>query len=141
MAASGAAALGYEITWTQQAAVWLGVQQLVGAFGQLVSLARFGADRQQADPRFGDPEALTELQLRLLEKKDRATLELIKNGDATAFMGSVLEAGDPRRICGLAPIFALLAAMGNTRGKLLRYEQAQDDTGTVSYASVGLWKA
>jgi len=99
------------------------------------------ADLAHVGLRFGDPEALTDLQLQLLEKKDRDTLELVRTGDAARFMRSVLEAGDPRRICGLAPIFGLLSAVGRSEGKLLRYEQATDSTGTVSYASVGLWKA
>ena len=105
------------------------------------AIAIAAADLAHVGPRFGDPDALTPIQLQLLEKKDRATLEFVRHGDARAFMEGVLEAGDPRRICGLAPIFGLLAALGGADGKVLRYEQAIDDTGTVSYASVGLWKA
>ncbi len=104
------------------------------------AIAIAAADLAHVGPRFGDPEALTPLQLSLLERKDRATLECVRQGDAPGFRHSVLEAGDPRRICGLAPIFGLLAALGPVKGKVLRYEQAQDDTGTVSYASVGLWR-
>jgi len=100
-----------------------------------------GADLAHVGPRFGDPEPLSDLQLQLLEKKDRVTLELVRRGDAPGFMDNVLQAGDPRRICGLAPIFGLLAVLESVTGKVLRYEQATDDTGTVSYASVGLWRA
>jgi len=105
------------------------------------AIAIAAADLAHVGPRFGDPEALTDLQLRLLEKKDRATLEHVRKGDAAGFLESVLHAGDPRRICGLAPIFGLLSALGTVDGKVLRYEQATDETGTVSYASVGLWMA
>jgi AmmeMemoRadiSam system protein B len=105
------------------------------------AIAIAAADLAHVGPRFGDTEALTPPQLQLLEKKDRATLEFVRHGDAPGFMQSVLEAGDPRRICGLAPIAGLLAGLGKTNGKVLRYEQAIDDTGTVSYASVGLWTA
>lgn len=108
------------------------------ARGKVIVLA--AADFAHVGPRFGDPEPLSSLQLRLLEKKDRATLEHVCRGDARGFFGAVLEAGDPRRICGLAPVFGLLAALGPSRGKMLRYEQATDPTGTVSYASVGLWE-
>ena len=109
------------------------------ARGKVIVLA--AADFAHVGPRFGDPEPLSSLQLRLLEKKDRATLEHVRRGDARGFWSAVLEAGDPRRICGLAPVFGLLAALGPSRGKMLRYEQATDPTGTVSYASVGLWEA
>ena len=108
------------------------------ARGRVIALA--AADLAHVGPRFGDAEALTPLQLRLLEKKDRATLEHVCRGDAAGFFTAVLEAGDPRRICGLAPVFGLLAALGSSRGKILRYEQANDPSGTVSYASVGLWE-
>ncbi|HET9234205.1 MAG TPA: AmmeMemoRadiSam system protein B, partial [Candidatus Eisenbacteria bacterium] len=73
------------------------------ARGKVILLA--AADLAHVGPRFGDPEALTSLQLRLLEKKDRATLEHVCRGDAAGFFTDVLEAGDPRRICGLAPVF------------------------------------
>jgi len=98
-----------------------------------------GADLAHVGVRFGDPEPLSELQLKLLDKKDRATLRSAVLGDAPLFFNSVMEAGDPRRICCLAPIFALLSVLPGARGKILRYEQATDATGTVSYASVGLW--
>jgi len=100
-----------------------------------------GADLAHVGPRFGDPEPLSEHYLRLLETKDRATLRAVAEGDATAFHASVMEADDPRRICGLSPIFGLLEALPGARGKLLRYEQAVDPTGTVTYASLGMWLA
>ena len=36
---------------------------------------------------------------------------------------------------------SIVGALGPSQGKLLRYEQANDPSGTVSYASVGLWEA
>jgi hypothetical protein len=50
-----------------------------------------------------------------------------------------MEDNDPRRICGLSPIYGLMSALPGTRGKVLRYEQTTDDTGTVSFASMGVW--
>jgi hypothetical protein len=98
-----------------------------------------GADLAHVGPRFGDPAPLSEEHLRLLESKDRSTLRFAAAGDAEGFYGAVAEAGDPRRICGLAPVYGLLRSAPPLRGKVLRYEQATDTTGTVSYAALGLW--
>jgi AmmeMemoRadiSam system protein B len=114
------------------------LETVLGERGESMVLLA-GADLAHVGPRFGDPESLSPEHLGQLERKDRATLETVAQGSAPAFLASVLEAGDPRRICGLAPIYGLLAALPGTRGKLLRYEQATDPTGTVSYASLGLW--
>ncbi len=99
-----------------------------------------GADLAHVGPRFGDPGALNEEGLAFLESDDRRTLETVVRGSADEFYASVMAENDPRRICGLSPIFGLLSALDGTRGKILRYEQANDPTGTVTYASVGLWK-
>jgi AmmeMemoRadiSam system protein B len=97
------------------------------------------ADLAHVGLRFGDPEPLDARHLGLLEARDRETLSRVAQGDAAGFGQAVLEGGDPRRICGLAPIYAALAALDGVRGKLLRYEQADDPTGTVTYGTVGLW--
>lgn len=98
------------------------------------------ADLAHVGPRFGDADPLGEKHLGLLEQKDRQTLATVIAGDAGAFFEDVMDAGDPRRICGLAPIYGLLETLtGPLEGKVLAYEQANDPTGTVSYASVGLW--
>ena len=97
------------------------------------------ADLAHVGVRFGDAAPLEERHLALLEKKDRATLDTVARGDSGAFFSSVTESGDPRRICGLAPIYGLLSALEGVRGKVLKYEQAVDPTGTVTYAAMGLW--
>jgi AmmeMemoRadiSam system protein B len=97
------------------------------------------ADMAHVGVRFGDPQPLSEKHLELLEKKDRQTLQAVTAGDARGFFASVMESGDPRRICGLSPIYGLLSVVSGARGKLLRYEQTVDATGTVSYAAVALW--
>ncbi len=99
------------------------------------------ADLAHVGPRFGEADPLTGKELELLEVKDRETLGVVCTGEAEPFYRAVMEGGDPRRICGLSPIFGALTALPPCRGKLLRYEQATDPTGTVSYASVGLWQA
>jgi predicted class III extradiol MEMO1 family dioxygenase len=90
-------------------------------------------------PRFGDPGVLSAEGLSFLEGEDRRTLQLVAEGDAAGFYASVMEDNDPRRICGLSPIYGLLSALPSARGKVLRYEQTTDDTGTVNFASMGVW--
>jgi predicted class III extradiol MEMO1 family dioxygenase len=97
------------------------------------------ADLAHVGPRFGEPEALSEEHLKLLDTKDRETLAFVEQGEASGFYGAVMEGNDPRHICGLAPIYGAMTALPGARGKLLRYEQATDPTGTVSYASMGIW--
>jgi AmmeMemoRadiSam system protein B len=98
-----------------------------------------GADLAHVGPRFGDRNPLDQHHLELLEAKDRDTLTSVTRGDASDFYGAVTKGGDPRRICGLSPIYGALASLPEVRGKVLRYEQAIEPTGTVTYASVGLW--
>jgi predicted class III extradiol MEMO1 family dioxygenase len=97
------------------------------------------ADLAHVGPRFGEPEALSEEHLQLLDKKDRETMAFVDRGDPRGFYGAVMEGNDPRHICGLAPIYGAMTALPGATGTLLRYEQATDPTGTVSYASAGLW--
>lgn len=105
--------------------------------GRAVVLA--AADLAHVGTRFGDSAPLSERHLELLDGKDRQTLRTVTEGDPRAFFEAVMDSGDPRRICGLSPIFAALSVLPAVRGKVLCYRQATDPDGTVSYASVGLW--
>jgi hypothetical protein len=51
--------------------------------------------------------------------------------------------GDRRRICGVAPIYALLYLLAGARGEVLRYTQWTDPAGeaAVTFASVAFWGA
>ena len=103
------------------------------------ALVLAAADLAHVGPRFGDPGPLSAEGLSFLEGEDRRTLGFVAQGDPAGFYASVMEDNDPRRICGLSPIYGLLAALPGARGKVLRYEQATDDSGTVSFASLGIW--
>jgi len=95
-----------------------------------------GADLAHVGPRFGDPEPVSPAELARLGGEDRAMLEAVEAGDAEAFFDRVARDGDRRRICGLSPIYALLRALGGTRGTLRRYAQWPDPEGVVTFASV-----
>ena len=76
---------------------------------------------------------------------DLAMLDLIAAGDADGFYRQVVEeppepgmanesaaVGGPRRICGLAPTYALLRLVERTNGQILHYDQWIDDGGAGS---------
>lgn len=95
-------------------------------------------DLAHVGPQFGDEKPVDEQQLRVLEKQDRLSLEAICRGDAEEFYWSVATDGDTRKICGLAPIYTMLRAMGRCGGEVLRYCQWPDPNGTVTFCSVAM---
>ena len=95
-----------------------------------------GADLAHVGPRFGDPEPVSRRRLARIETEDLALLSLVTGVDPGGFFSSVAADGDSRRICGLSPIYALLATLPAGRGRLLRYGQWPDPQGTVTFASV-----
>ena len=93
-----------------------------------------GVDLAHVGPRFGDALPNTEAVLERVAREDKAMLETVKAGDAAAFYGSVAADGDSRRICGLSPIYSFLRAC-RARGDVLRYSQAPDPQGAVSFCA------
>ncbi|MBI2491435.1 MAG: AmmeMemoRadiSam system protein B [Candidatus Rokubacteria bacterium] len=109
--------------------------ETIAASGRRVALVA-GADLAHVGPRFGDPEPVTPLELARIADEDRAMLAAVEAGDPAAFFESVAGDDDRRRICGLSPIWMLLAALGGGRGELKRYAQWPDPQGVVTFASV-----
>ncbi len=100
-----------------------------------------GADLAHVGLKFGDREAPTESSLATLEAEDVAMMRALETLDADGFFRSVHEDQDRRRICGLSPILALMAALDAREGKLLRYGQfPEHDTGSVvTFASMAFY--
>jgi AmmeMemoRadiSam system protein B len=114
------------------------VRELVEERGRRVVVVA-GADLAHVGPRFGDPLALGAELREELGKKDAGSLELATNGEAGGFWGDVAGDLETRRVCGLAPMYALLRTMrGGSRGAVLHYEQTVDgeDGSIVSHAAV-----
>jgi AmmeMemoRadiSam system protein B len=104
-----------------------------------------GADLAHVGPRFGDPHALGEEERRALAATDRESLARAVRGDAEAFWEHVSSDLDTRRVCGLAPIYALLRTVGaaaRATGRVGHYEQTVDpDEGSiVSHAALGFYR-
>jgi MEMO1 family protein len=102
-----------------------------------------GADLAHVGPRFGDPSAYGNEQRGALERADRASLAHATSLDAQGFWQHVVADLEARRVCGLAPIWSLLRALGSGggAGKVLHYEQTVDaeDGSIVSHAAVGFY--
>jgi AmmeMemoRadiSam system protein B len=96
------------------------------------------ADLAHVGPQFGDRRAVDSVFLQAVERADRAMLDRVCRGDAAGFFAGVMADGDARRICGLAPIYYLLALLGPSQGEVLQYSQWVDEQGqgSVTYAGV-----
>ncbi|WP_394838032.1 AmmeMemoRadiSam system protein B [Pendulispora rubella] len=87
-----------------------GVRNLVESRpGRVVLIA--GADLAHVGPRFGDAQAMNERERAHLEKTDRESLARAIERDPSAFWEDVARDLDTRRVCGLAPIYALLKSL------------------------------
>lgn len=101
-----------------------------------------GADLAHIGPQFGDSQPVSRTWLTHVEAADRAMLGLTAAGDAEGFYHQVMDDGDSRRICGVAPIYALLRLLPPSRGEVLRYTQWADTAGdsAVTFASLAFWR-
>jgi len=90
--------------------------------------------------KFGDPHEADQERCGWVRERDLATLEAVEAVDAGSFYDLIVGENDARRICGLSPIYTLLAATPAARGRTLHYAQAlEPDTGSmVSFAAVAL---
>jgi len=110
-----------------------------------------GADFAHVGPQFGDPSPVDDRFADQVRAGDLVMLDLVAQGDADAFYRQVVEepsgpgmAGDsravggPRRICGLAPMYALLRLVDGASGEILHYDQWIDrgGAGSVTFGCV-----
>jgi MEMO1 family protein len=100
-----------------------------------------GADLAHVGPRFGDPRPWNAAQRGALSASDRASLALATEADASGFWEDVTRDMEERRVCGLAPVYAMLQTMSPGAGEVLHYEQTVDeeDGSIVSHAAVGFY--
>jgi AmmeMemoRadiSam system protein B len=116
-------------------------QRLITALGETIAAypGRVcligGVDLAHVGPQFGDSAPVSAKTLDWLAREDRAMLTAVEAGDPEAFYEAVAKDGDQRRVCGLTPIYTILQLLGR-EGKLLKYSQAPDPVGTVTFASV-----
>ena len=102
--------------------------------GPTVYLA--AVDFSHVGPRFGDP-AIDPGKREEIGRRDREAIEAARTGDADAWFATIASHQDSTRICGFAPVYAMLRCADVKGGRLLRYEQSDESSGaTVTIASM-----
>jgi MEMO1 family protein len=120
------------------------LRQTIAEDGRRICIVA-GADFAHVGPQFGDPAPVDRRFSEHVEAGDRAMLDLVARGDADGFYhqivheapgpgmaGDARAVGGPRRICGLAPIYATLCLLGPSDGRVLHYDQWIDQRGAGS---------
>ncbi len=94
------------------------------------------ADLAHVGPRYGDPDPLDKQDWASLEKRDQASLQPVLRGDAKGWFDEIAREQNRRRVCGLSPIFSMLATTKLTNGKLVAYAQCPADERAGSVVSI-----
>jgi AmmeMemoRadiSam system protein B len=97
-----------------------------------------GADLAHIGVMYGDPAGPKPAALKGYAKDDRETLRHFCDSDALAFARDARRDGDHRRLCGTSPMFATKLAVGDSKNRLLKYEQWTDGTDSVSFCAVAM---
>lgn len=124
--------------------------EAVAADGRQVCVVA-GADFAHVGPQFGDPVPVDQRFADHVRAGDLAMLEHAAAGDADGFYrqvvneppgpgmaGEGMAVGGPRRICGLAPMYATLRMLEGQAGTVLHYDQWIDrgGVGSVTFGCV-----
>jgi AmmeMemoRadiSam system protein B len=114
--------------------------ELIADLGDRVCVIA-SADLAHVGPQFGGREPMAAGSLALVRARDGELLEACARGDPEAFFGQIVAEGDARNICGLPPIYTLLAALRPEEGRLLHYGQAPvpGSPSAVTYAAMALY--
>jgi hypothetical protein len=95
-------------------------------------------DLSHVGRRFGDPE-LEDPTLAEVEAKDRAALDAARRGDADGWYQAIAEHEDSTRICGWGATYAMLRCAEPGAGRLLRYEQSREPSGSMVSIAAMAW--
>lgn len=81
------------------------------------------ADLAHVGRHFGSLLPADTIILSSVALKDKAMLAMAAEGDAEGFYDYIMREEDNRHICGLSPIYTMVAALEATNGRLLQYDQ------------------
>ncbi len=120
-------------------------EQFFRALGDLAEKRRdqlfwvLGIDLTHIGRRYGDPFTAIANRGQMLDvaEQDRRRLDLVCAGDSQGFLDLVGEEGDELKWCGYSTLYTFMRAVGQVRGRVLRYEQWNiDPQSVVSFASL-----
>jgi len=97
-----------------------------------------GVDFSHVGPRFGDP-AIDERMRGEIVARDQAALDAARGGDADAWFEAIAAHQDATRICGLAPVYAMLRCAAVRDGRLLRYQPSDEPDGSTVTIAAMVW--
>jgi len=100
-----------------------------------------GADLAHLGPRYGDQERYAPIRMAEEEAADRKMLDPLLRADRDGFFQAIAAEKDRRRVCGLPPVYAMLAATDLSRGELLKwaYWHDRDSHSVVTFASLAFY--
>ncbi len=95
------------------------------------------ADMSHIGRKFGDTSD-ARILLPSAEQHDRSLLEAMCRSDAETYFRLIADVGDQYRICGLPPVYTLLATLQPRQGVLLDYQQwyEAETQSSVTFASL-----
>ena len=97
-----------------------------------------GVDFSHVGPRFGDPAVDARVKQET-EDIDRAALGAALAGDADGWFNAIASGDDRTRICGFAPTYAMLRCADLKEGRLLHYEQCDEQDGSSVSIAAAVW--
>ncbi len=100
-----------------------------------------GVDLSHIGRQFGDASALSPGFLATAERADRELIACLEAGDADGAFRACYAQGNRFHVCGMPALYALVYALGECRGKLLRYDQAVtwETESAVTLAAMIFW--
>jgi AmmeMemoRadiSam system protein B len=121
------------------------VRRFLDALGELAALRGsdwffvLGIDLAHMGHRYGDsyPAEANRGPMEEVAARDRERLARVEAWDKAGFWRLVQQNQDDLKWCGAAPLYTLMSALPQARGRLLRYEQWNiDDQSVVSFAGM-----
>jgi hypothetical protein len=97
-----------------------------------------GVDLSHLGPRFGDPPVDDRTRAET-EQFDRDLLERARRGDADAWHQALAERDDSTRVCGWGATYVMLRIAEPGEGRLLRYEQSNEEQGSMVSVGTIAW--
>lgn len=113
------------------------LKETISESGKKVTII-VGGDLAHIGPRYGDTTPVIPSDLETCSDKDREMLAFAEKGDPKGFFNYIREEKDQRNICGLPPLYTMLALIEGTKGKLLRYDHWYDQAtrSAVTFAAM-----